>query len=80
MRLDQAHHAIDRKLFMMKWLHHLDGSQQAFLTGLVHWYNLVPYQRCAKHAGRCGVAVEDGTLPASDWCLNLQSLTSGGWQ
>ena len=41
--LDQAHNAIDRKLFMMKGFHHPKGSQQAFLTGLAHLYNLVPY-------------------------------------
>jgi hypothetical protein len=34
--LDQAHNAIERKLFMMKGFHHPQGSQQAFLTGLVH--------------------------------------------
>ena len=34
--LDQAHNAIDRKLFMMKWFHHPHGSQQAFLRGLAH--------------------------------------------
>jgi len=43
--LDQAHNAINRKLFMMKAFHHPDGSQQAFLVGLAHLYNLVPYQR-----------------------------------
>ena len=32
--LDQAHNAIDRKLFMMQGFHHPDGSQQAFLRGL----------------------------------------------
>jgi transposase-like protein len=32
--LDQAHNAIDRKLFMMKGFHHPGGSQGAFLTGL----------------------------------------------
>ena len=53
--LDQAHNAMDRKLFMMKGFHHPDGSQQAFLTGLAHLYNLVPYQRRAQHAGQCGV-------------------------
>jgi hypothetical protein len=58
--LDQAHNAIDRKLFMMKGFHHPSGSQQAFLTGLAHLYNLVPYQRRAKHAGQCGVEVEGG--------------------
>ena len=51
--LDQAHNAIDRKLFMMKAFHHPRGSQRAFLTGLAHLYNLVPYQRRAQHAGQC---------------------------
>src|SRR6266702_4680665 len=51
--LDQAHNAIERKLFAMKGFHHPHGSQQAFLRGLAHLYNLVPYQRRAKHAGQC---------------------------
>jgi hypothetical protein len=76
--LDQAHHAIDRKLFMMKGFHHPGGNQQAFLTGLAHLYNLVPYQRRAQHSGQCGVEVEGGTVPTRDWFLNLQILTSGG--
>ena len=76
--LDQAHHAIDRKLFMMKGFHHPKGSQQAFLRGLAHLYNLVPYQRRAQHAGQCGVEVEGGRVPTPDWFLNLQILTSGG--
>src|SRR2546427_9655854 len=59
--LDQAHNAIERKLFAMKGSHHPGGSQQAFLTGLAHLYNLVPYQRRAQHAGQCGVEVEGGT-------------------
>jgi len=75
--LDQAHNAIDRKLFMMKGFHHPGGSQQAFLTGLAHLYNLVPYQRRAQHAGQCGVEVEGGKVPTRDWFLNLQILTSG---
>ena len=29
--LDQAHNAIERKLFAMKGFHHPGGSQQAFL-------------------------------------------------
>jgi len=78
--LDQAHNAIDRKLFMMKGFHHPKGSQQAFLRGLAHLYNLVPYQRRAQHAGRCGVEVEGGTVPTRDWFLNLQILTSGGFR
>src|SRR5215471_4995964 len=56
------------------------GSQQAFLTGLAHLYNLVPYQRRAQHAGQCGVEVEGGKVPTRDWFLNLQILTSGGFR
>jgi hypothetical protein len=78
--LDQAHNAIDRKLFMMKAFHHPQGSQQAFLTGLAHLYNLIPYQRRAKHAGQCGVEVEGGRVPTHDWFLNIQILTSGGFR
>jgi hypothetical protein len=78
--LDQAQNAMDRKLFMMKGFHHPHGSQQAFLRGLAHLYNLVPYQRRAKHAGQCGVEVEGGTVPTRDWFLNLQILTSGGFR
>jgi hypothetical protein len=78
--LDQAHNAIDRKLFAMKGFHHPSGSQAAFLTGLAHLYNLIPYQRRAKNAGLCGVQVEGGRVPTSDWMLNLQILTSGGYR
>src|SRR5262245_43353676 len=78
--LDQAHNAVDRKLFMMKGFHHPKGSQQAFLRGLAHLYNLVPYQCRAQHAGQCGVEVEGGTVPTRDWLLNLQILTSGGFR
>jgi hypothetical protein len=78
--LDQAHNAIERKLFAMKGFHHPRGSQQAFLTGLAHLYNLVPYQRRVQHAGQCGVEVEGGTVPTHDWFLNLQILTSGGFR
>jgi hypothetical protein len=79
-RLDQAHNAMDRKLFMMKGFHHPHGSQQAFLRGLAHLYNLVPYQRRAQHAGQCGGEVEGGRVPPADWFLNLQILTSGGFR
>ena len=78
--LDQAHNAMDRKLFAMKGFHHPGGSQGAFLTGLAHLYNLIPYQRRALNAGKCGVEVEGGRVPTSDWMLNLQILTSGGYQ
>jgi hypothetical protein len=76
--LDQAHNAIDRKLFMMKGFHHPGGSQQAFLTGLAHLYNLVPSQRRAIHAGQSGVEVAGGTVPTDNWFLHLHILTSGG--
>jgi hypothetical protein len=56
------------------------GSQKAFLTGLAHLYNLIPYQRRARHASQCGVEVEGGTVPTRDWFLNLQILTSGGFR
>ncbi len=78
--LDQAHNAIDRKLFAMKDFHHPGGSQATFLTGLAHLYNLIPYQRRALNAGQCGVEAEGGRVPTSDWMLNLQILTSGGYQ
>src|SRR4029434_8009031 len=70
--LDQAHNAIERKLFAMKGCHHPAGSHQAFLRGLAHLYHLVPYQRRAQHAGQCGVEVEGGTVPTPDCFLNLQ--------
>ena len=76
--LDQAHNAIERKLFAMQGVHHPGGNQQAFLTGLAHLYNLIPYQRRAQHAGQCGVEMEGGRVPTADWFLNLQILTSGG--
>jgi len=78
--LDQAHNTIERKLFAMKGFHHPKGSQQAFLRGLAHLYNLVPYQRRAQHADQCGVEVEGGRVPTTDWFLNLQILTSGGFR
>lgn len=78
--LDQAHNAMDRKLFAMKGFHHPGGSQAAFLTGLAHLYNLIPYQRRALNAGKCGVEVEGGRVPTADWFLNLQILTSGGFR
>jgi hypothetical protein len=41
--IDQAHNALERKLFMMKGFHHPKSSLQAFLRGLAQLYNLVPY-------------------------------------
>ena len=51
-----------------------------FLNSLAILHNLIPYQRRARNAGKCGVEVEGGKLPTSDWFLNLQILTSGGFQ
>jgi hypothetical protein len=76
----QAHHAIDRKLFMMQGCHHPNGSQQEFLRGLAPRYNRVPEQRRAQQAGHCGGEVDGGTGPTRDWCLNLPSLPSGGFR
>jgi hypothetical protein len=78
--LDQAHNAIDRKPFAMKGFHHPGGSHGALLTGLAHLYNLIPYQRQALNAGTCRVEREGGRVPTSDWVLNLQILTSGGYR
>ena len=78
--LDQAHNTIERKLFAMKGFHHPKGGQEAFLRGLAHLYNLIPYQRRAKNAGLCGVEVEGGRVSTPDWFLNLQILTSGGFR
>ncbi len=78
--LDQAHNAMERPVFAMNGFHHAGGSQQAFLTGLAHLDNLVPYQRRAQYAGQCGVEVEGGRVPTADWFLHLQILTSGGFR
>ena len=61
--LDQAHNAMDRKLFMMEGFHHKEGSQIDFLNCLAILYDLVSYQRRAKHAGQCGIEVEGRKLP-----------------
>jgi hypothetical protein len=64
----------------MKGLHHKEGNQESFLNGIAMLYNLIPYQRRAKNSGQCGIQVEGGKLPTHDWLLNLQILTSGGFQ
>jgi len=78
--LDQAHNAMDRKVFAMQGCHHPGGSPAALLTGLAHVDTLIPSQRRAKNAALCGVEVEGGRVPPSDWMLNLHILTSGGYQ
>jgi len=78
--LDQAHHAIDRKRFMMKGFHNPGGRQEALLTGLAPLDNLLPYQRRALNAGQGGVDVKGGRWPTPDWMLNLQILTWGGFR
>lgn len=78
--LDQIHNALDRKLFMMKGFHHSDGSQRVFLNSFAILANLIPYQRRAINGGKCAIEVEGGKVPTRDWSLNLQILTSGGFQ
>ncbi len=78
--VDQIHNAIDRKLFMMKGFHHQGGSQAQFLNGLAILANLIPYQRRAINSGKCAIEVEGGKVPTKDWFLNLQILTSDGFQ
>jgi hypothetical protein len=41
---------------------------QAFLNGLALFYNLVPCQRRAQHAGRCGVEGEGKSCPPAIGC------------
>lgn len=78
--LDQVHNAIDRKLFAMKGFHQDSLHQKQYLNGFALLYNVIPYQRRAKNAGRCGVQVEKGHLPREDWFLSLQILTAGGFR
>jgi hypothetical protein len=78
--LDQTPLAIDRKLFAMKGVHHPGGSHAAWLTGLAHLSNLIPYQRRALNASTCGVEGEGGCMPTADGRRNLQILTAGGYQ
>jgi len=78
--LDQAHNARDRKLFMTKGWNYPQRNQQALLRGLAHLYNLGPYQHRAQHAGHCGVEVEGDKIPTGGWWLNLQTLSSRGFQ
>jgi hypothetical protein len=58
--LEQAQHAIERKLCMRKAWPHPKGTQQACLRGLAQLDNLVPAQRRAQHAGQCGGEVAGG--------------------
>ncbi len=78
--IDQIHNVMDRKLFMMKGFHHKDGNQILFLNGLARKYNLIPYQRRAINSGKCAIEVEGGKVPTKDGLINLQILTSGGFQ
>jgi len=68
------------RAFMMKGFHHQEGSKPKFVNSLAILYNLVPYQRRARHTGQCGIQVQGGKLPTNDWFLNLQILTCGGFQ
>ena len=78
--IDQFHNAMDRKLFMMKGFHHEQGNQRVFLNGFAILANLIPYQWRAINSGKCAIEVEGGKVPMRDWFVNLQILTSGGFQ
>ena len=58
----------------MQDCHHPHGSPQAWLRGLAHLYNLVPYQRRAPHARPCGVAVAGSTVPTRAGFLQALAL------
>jgi len=64
---------------MMKGFHHPEGRQEQYLNGLAILANLIPYQRRAKNAGKCPIEVAGGHVPSSNWLLNIQILTSGGF-
>src|SRR5262249_39872361 len=51
---------------------------EPLLTSLVPLYNLIPYQRRARHAGQCGVEVEDGPRFAARH-RSVADCTSGFW-
>ena len=53
----------------MHGFHHPGGSQQAFLTGLAHLYNLIPYQRSPSMRGSGGSGRR--TITHSRLVLNL---------
>jgi hypothetical protein len=57
-----------------------EGSPQAFLPGLAHLSNLLPYQCRAQHAGHCDVAVAGGRVSPADGLLNLPIPTAGGFR
>jgi hypothetical protein len=78
--LAQAHNTLEWKLFAMKGFHHPEGSQQVFLTGLAHLYNLIPSPRRVQHAWQCEVELEGGRVPTHDGFLNVHILTSGGFR
>jgi hypothetical protein len=42
--------------------------------------NVAKNQEALAMCGQCGVEVEGGNVPTLDWLLNLQILTSGGFQ
>ena len=51
---------------------------EPLLTALVHLYNLIPYQRRARHAGQGGVEVEDGPRFAARH-RSVVDCTGGFW-
>ena len=81
--LDQAHNAMDRKLFAMKGFHHPGGSQAAFLTGLgapVQPDSLsAPSPACGSMWGSSGRwALTDSRLDAQPTNPHLRRLSMRG--
>src|SRR5262245_52254759 len=71
--LDQAHNAIERKLLAMQGFHHPHGSQQAFLTGLAHLYNLIPLNVEPIMQGKVAWKWKAGNCPPQTECSTCKS-------
>jgi len=78
--LDQAHNAIDRKLFMMKAFHHPQGSQQAFSAraGPPVQPGPLPVSRQARRPMWCRSRRRQS--PHTRLVAQSQVLTSGGFR
>jgi hypothetical protein len=66
--LDQAHNAIERKLFAMQGVHHSKGSQQAFFRGLAHRYALVPISTVLSMPASLAWKSEEAKSPRMTGC------------
>ena len=71
--LDHAHNAIDRKLFAMKGFRHPGGSHAAFLTGLAHLHNLIPFSAGPCTRASAGWKWKAGDYPPQTGCSTCKS-------